>query len=104
MQTALTLLCCLFYSVCLSILEPESELLYLDNESLCPANEKYGAVIDSFYVSPIFSFGKKWQLRSVLIDNSTWRIIPFFINSGGGEWNLPFISDAVTTVCAFIAV
>jgi hypothetical protein len=46
-----------------------------------------------------FSLGKDWQIRSVLIDNSTWRIFPFIVNTGGALWNLPIISEGVTTLC-----
>jgi hypothetical protein len=72
MLATLVLACLLFSSQ--ALLEPVSEILYLGENNLCPHNPAYGAIVNGFYVSPIFFFGKPWQLRSVLIDNSTWRL------------------------------
>lgn len=35
----------------------------------------------------------------MLINNSTWRIFPFIINTGGAQWNKPIIADAVVKFC-----
>jgi hypothetical protein len=81
------------------MLEPAVEMAFLSPHNLCPQNLQYGAEVNGFYVSPIFSIGKLWQIRSVLIDNTTWRIFPFIVNGGGAKWNLPIISDSVVKYC-----
>ena len=76
--------------------ETRLDVLFLNSLLHPPANNRYLAEVNQFYVSRIHTFGGNcWQLRTLRSSSGTRRIVPIIVNTGGSAYNMPIFNERV---------
>ncbi|CAE7813901.1 unnamed protein product, partial [Symbiodinium necroappetens] len=76
--------------------ETRLDVLFLNFLLHPPANNRYLAEVNQFYVSRIHTFGGNcWQLRTLRSSSGTRRIVPIIVNTGDSAYNMPIFNERV---------